>query len=58
LNAKPTGFTPLFSLTRSLLVQKKETPPTDTKEIWTFSRDFFALLDRGRVWIVGTEDGK
>jgi len=48
----------LFSLTWSLLVQKKETPPTDTKEIWTFSRDFFALLDRGRVWIVGTEDGK
>jgi hypothetical protein len=23
----------------------------DSKEMWTFSRDFFALLDRGRVWI-------
>jgi hypothetical protein len=30
----------------------------DTKEIWTFFRGFFALSDRGRVWIVGTEDGK
>jgi hypothetical protein len=26
--------------------------------MWTFFVDFFALLDRGRVWIVGTEDGK
>jgi hypothetical protein len=52
----------LFSPTWSLPVQKKETPPTDTKEIWAFPRGFFALLDRGRVWIVGTivgtEDGK
>ncbi|MGA7079156.1 MAG: hypothetical protein WBQ43_23085 [Terriglobales bacterium] len=30
----------------------------EDKEMWTFFRCFFALLDKGQAWIVGTEDGK
>ncbi|MGA7634614.1 MAG: hypothetical protein WCB11_27940 [Terriglobales bacterium] len=30
----------------------------EDKEMRTFFRGFFALLDRGQAWIVGTEDGK
>jgi len=38
--------------------QEPELPPDSTKEMWTFFRGFFALPDRGRVWIVGTQGSK
>jgi hypothetical protein len=37
---------------------RQDREPDYWKEIWTFFPGFSALLDRGRVWIVGTEDGK
>jgi hypothetical protein len=37
---------------------KNRTSFSPQKETWTFFRGFFASLDRGRVWIVGTEDSK
>jgi len=38
--------------------RKPQSPLASTKEMWAFFCGFFALLDRGRVWIVGTEDDK
>ena len=40
-------------------LEGKPGPPVGPpKEMWTFFRGFFALLHRGRVWIVGARNGK
>jgi hypothetical protein len=38
--------------------ENPEPETDDAKKMWTFLCGFFALLDRGRVRIVGTEDGQ
>jgi len=38
--------------------RKPEPQAADTKQMWTFFRAFFALLDRGQVWVAGKTASK